>query len=558
MQHEKNQILTGLATLTEQLQRLGELEFMICSGARNLVLSVALTELAQKHNYQVWSHYDERSAGFFMLGRLQASCANQQQKVAVIVATSGTAIAELLPAVIEAHAQQRPMVILSADLPRSFNASGAPQCMPQLQLFDGFIEGKIDIDLTLDEESESWINQLNQAWTGHDVWQLNVRFPETDVEVIHALQQPQWIEALQTQIEPIVAKRASFQVADLMHFVSKDTWRGLVVMLGGIEIEDREEVLAFLKQLKAPVLADVTSGLRGTLGQLELLGGESLLQQNKPGKVLRIGEVPSGRFWRDLEELPKIEVCSITRQHEPGLARENQWIQCESITRVLKGLGDVPPVEDVLDLLPSDRKRQGKLQELLAAYPQSEASWMREVSIFASLGNSWYIGNSLPIRYAALAAQSDVPYEEVRANRGVNGIDGQVATFLGLASSCKSSWAILGDVTTSYDIGAFALAKKLPQDSVAYLVVVNNAGGRIFEQLPFFKALNPQIQEMVLQNPNLDLAALAQLWKLEYTLVHSVDDLETVIESESTGLHILEIRPDAAQSKELSLKLKQI
>mgnify|MGYP000944402272 CR=1 FL=1 len=535
---------------------------MVCSGARNLVLSVALTQVAQENGYQVWSHYDERSAGFFMLGRLQASYANQANKVGVIVATSGTAIAELLPAVIEAHTQQRPLIILSADLPRSYNDSGAPQCMPQLQLFDGFIEGKIDIDLTLNESPDEWVQQLEENWSGHDVWQLNVRFPETDIKVIEALQ----TEELRGLLSPdlgdadskIALKRQPFQVADLMHFLEQDTWRGLVVMLGGLEVEDRAEVLAFLKQLKAPVLADVTSGLRGALGALELLGGESIVQQHKPGKILRIGEVPSGRFWRDLEELPKVKVSSITRQHEPGLARESQWIQCTSITRVLKGLGDVEAVDDVLDLLPQDRKRQGKLQELLAAYPQSEASWMREVSIFASLGNSWYLGNSLPIRYAALTAQSDVCYEEVRANRGVNGIDGQVATFLGLASSCDASWAVLGDVTTSYDVGAFALAKKLPQDSVAYLVVMNNSGGRIFEQLPFFKGLSPQVQEMILQNPELDLSALAQLWKAHYKLVNAPEDLEAVVESELTGLHIIEIRPDASQSKELSLRLKQL
>jgi len=558
LHNQEQQILTGLATLTQQLQRLGELELMVCSGARNLVLSVALTQVAEQKGYQVWSHYDERSAGFFMLGRLQASYASESNKVAVIVATSGTAIAELLPAVIEAHAQQRPLIILSADLPRSYDASGAPQCMPQLELFDGFIEGKIDIDLTLDESPQEWIHQLESQWSSHDVWQLNVRFPETKVKVIEALQAPAWRESLNLDLEVIAPKRQPFQVADLMRFLEEDTWRGLVVMLGGLEIEDRAEVLAFLKQLKAPVIADVTSGLRGALGQLEILGGESILQQNKPGKILRIGEVPSGRFWRDLEELPKVKVFSITRQHEPGLARENQWIQSSSITRVLKGLGDVKALEDVLDLLPQDRKRQGKLQELLSAYPQSEVAWMREISIFSSLGNSWYIGNSLPIRNAALAAQSDVCYEEVRANRGVNGIDGQVATFLGLASSCEASWGVLGDVTTSYDVGAFALAKKLPQDAVAYLVVMNNSGGRIFEQLPFFKVLNPQVQEMILQNPEIDLSALAQLWKLHYTLVNTAEDLENLVESQKTGLHIIEIRPDESQSKALSQRLKQL
>ena len=111
-------------------------------------------------------------------------------------------------------------------------------------------------------------------------------------------------------------------VADLARWLRHELFRGLAVIVGGLEPAEREEVFHFCQALGAPVVADAASGLREALGRLSLPDGDRLLAWRKPGKILRLGEVPSGRFWRDLEQFPEIAVWSVCRNGLPGLARE--------------------------------------------------------------------------------------------------------------------------------------------------------------------------------------------------------------------------------------------
>ncbi|HAO96568.1 MAG TPA: 2-succinyl-5-enolpyruvyl-6-hydroxy-3-cyclohexene-1-carboxylic-acid synthase, partial [Verrucomicrobiales bacterium] len=122
----------------EACLRRGVREFVVCAGARNLSLVLAVIRC---EGTKVWSHFEERSAAFFALGRIRKSGA----PVAVIT-TSGTAVAELMPAVIEAHYQQRPLIVITGDRPPRYRASGAPQTIEQVGLFGNYVEGCNDIN----------------------------------------------------------------------------------------------------------------------------------------------------------------------------------------------------------------------------------------------------------------------------------------------------------------------------------------------------------------------------------------------------------------------------
>jgi len=98
---------------------------------------------------------------------------------------------------------------------------------------------------------------------------------------------------------------------------------------------------------------------------------ESGLREEPPGRVLRLGEVPVGRFWRDLEDLPEVGVLSICRNGLPGLARESEVIQGE-VDRVLRGFGDAEELGDIRDDFPAARTRFARMEEVLEAYPDSE------------------------------------------------------------------------------------------------------------------------------------------------------------------------------------------
>ncbi len=146
-------------------------EYVVCAGARNLGLVVALTEYAEHEEagaIRVFSHFEERAAGFFALGRAMdtgAPCA--------VVTTSGTAVAELLPAVMEAHYQKRPLVVISADRPIRFRGTGAPQAVEQVEIFGKYVERCEDID---------WQDDLTlfDGWSGLAPWQLNICLEEDE------------------------------------------------------------------------------------------------------------------------------------------------------------------------------------------------------------------------------------------------------------------------------------------------------------------------------------------------------------------------------------------
>ena len=105
----------------------GICEWVVCPGARNMAL---LQVLAAAEDLVQWTHFDERSAAFFALGRIQ-----DMGLPAAVVTTSGTAAAELLPAVVEAYYQRRPLLLLTADRPADYRGSAAPQAIEQADMF---------------------------------------------------------------------------------------------------------------------------------------------------------------------------------------------------------------------------------------------------------------------------------------------------------------------------------------------------------------------------------------------------------------------------------------
>lgn len=504
----------GTATI-EACLKAGVREYVVCAGARNLSL---VETLISSDEAVIWSHFEERSAGFFALGRTMDS-----REPCAVVTTSGTAVAELLPAVIEAHYQGRPLVLITADRPEEFRGTGAPQAIDQVGIFNQYVEACMEAD-SADEVDLA-------EWTGRAPLHINVCLEEDEVA-----------RPVSVELGQFVRKKENFEVHSLVHFFEK-FWAGLVVCLGGIEPEDREEVFGFLKEIKVPVIADPTSGLRELLGPLVVANPEVLLKHSKPSLVLRIGEVPVGRFWRDLEKNKDIDVLSITRTGFSGLARESSVIHGD-VARVLAGLGEVGELGDALDILRESRRRWGQIDQLLESYPDSEPGMIRMLSVYATVAESLYLGNSLPIREWSEFAQREYPIEHIRANRGANGIDGQLSTWIGLTHGLDDAWCVLGDLTTLYDMSAPVLLDGC-EGKRRVIVIINNGGGRIFERLPRVKKMSEPTQEIVANTHQFHFQKWAEMWGMDYQRVDSADLLE--IEGGEKPF-VVELLPDQTQT----------
>lgn len=525
----------AVATVAACLRH-GVREFVVCGGARNAALVEVLAQAEAAGHATVRRHFEERSAGFFALGRTMHGppCA--------VVTTSGTAVAELLPAVVEARYQGRPLVLVTADRPARFRHSGAPQCIVQPGIF-GRYAGRGE-----------WAD-----WDRRSPWHVNVELEE-DFEVgkIGDLQpsgagiaaKPEDPDRPSTPATGAPRELAPhpqwprLSVAGLARWLKDEVYRGLVVMVGELEPDDREDVYHFIHDLRVPVVAEATSGLREVLGALVLADPDRQLRETPPGKVLRIGAVPSGRFWRDLEELPETEVWNLTRSGWPGLARPSHTTDA-AIAAAIRALGDIGVVDDALDLLEGNSRRAAEIDELLEAYPDSEPGMLRTLSTYAALGSGVFLGNSQPIREWNLFAQWDQPIPEVRANRGANGIDGQISTWLGWSAARQDAWCVVGDLTALYDLAAPALLGQVERRG-RVLAVVNNGGGQIFSRVPRLAKMGGRGRELMLNAHDLSLEGWAAMWGMDYLRIAAQDDFDA-LEPGAQPL-LVELRPSAKET----------
>jgi len=494
--------------------RAGVCEFVVCAGARNAALIEALARAESAGRVRLWRHFEERSAGFFALGRTLETgvpCA--------VVTTSGTAAAELLPAVIEAHYQARPVVAITADRPAAYRGSGAPQAIEQAGLYGVY----------------AWQGDFAD-WDGKRPLHLNVEFEEEF--------EPGAEDFSQVGAEPFVPAKERIDVAALARWLREDFYRGIVILIGGLEPDEQEEVFHFCKDFGAPVVAEATSGLREALQGLAIHDADRVLRARPPGKILRLGDVPSGRIWRDLEDLPQVAVWSVCRNGLPGLARECQ-VTRGPLGRVIPALGALDPAGDALDLLVGASGRAARAEELLECYPDSEPALIRVLSHYAALGGGVFLGNSLPIREWNQFAQWTRPVRSVRANRGANGIDGQISTWLGWTAEVSETWAVVGDLTALYDLAAPFVLGQINRDG-RVLAVINNGGGKIFERLPRLQAMSPRAAECMTNPQAVDLAGLATLWGMAHLRVRRPDDLDAFEPGGPPTL--LEGVPDAGQT----------
>jgi 2-succinyl-5-enolpyruvyl-6-hydroxy-3-cyclohexene-1-carboxylate synthase len=140
------------------------------------------------------------------------------------------------------------------------------------------------------------------------------------------------------------------------------------------------------------------------------------------------------------------------------------------------------------------------------------------------------------------------PVPSVRANRGANGIDGQISTWLGWSAEVTETWAVVGDLTALYDLAAaFVLGQIESRGRV--LAVINNGGGKIFGRLPRLNSMSPRAIEWMLNPQSADLAGVATLWGMQHLRIRTPDDFDGFCETSETTT-LLEIIPDPGQTQQ--------
>lgn len=493
----------SLATnLVSELVRQGVGHFVVCAGARNAPL---VKVLHGWNGIEVMDTFEERAAGFFALGKIKS----HGQPVAVVT-TSGTAVAELMPAAIEAYYSGLALILITADRPKDYRGSGAPQAIEQVGIFGPYASPIYDIDEV--EQTSQIIISVERPT------HINVCFNEP---------------LLDNEIEKLSISKGQ---SSLTASVDKNP----LMILGGLSEKNRSAVAEALSLWKRPIYIESISGLRGNkkLAELQLNSFISQLEAKNFktyfDSIIRIGSVPSLRIWRDLEDtLKDVPVLSFAECDFSGLGRENHRagsLQDFLSLSVTEHQQTQLKPDHKFDLQELNRQKKELLNRTLLQHPLSEPGWFRWLSQKIAIDAKVFLGNSLPIREWDLAEDDQFSHANICANRGANGIDGLIASFLGWSSSESDNWLILGDLSALYDLNSLVLSP-LAQGKNIRIIVINNRGGQIFK--PMFK------DPAFINAHAYEFSHWAKMFGFGYSLWTDQN-----VDLSLQDRHIIEIRPD--------------
>lgn len=488
--------------IVEELIRCGIDYFCISPGSRSTPLVVAA---ARNKNAKTIVCIDERNSAFHALGVTRAS-----RRPAAVITTSGTAAANLYPAIIEASNDNIPMVVLTADRPHELVDTGSNQTIIQPNMFAAFTRWQFDLpcpdELVPPEMLLTTIDQAvyrSKSGSPGPV-HINCRYRKpleptpTKIDESYIKNIKNWTKSnkpFSTYSPPAITASAD-AISDLASIIDQ-TNRGMI-MVGKLNSDQqRRSVLKLIDKLNWPVYADITSGLRLTDCQTNIIRyfDQELLSDDfnkrvKPSTVLHIGHRTTskriGLFFDDHRPDNYIVIKPAPERYDPVHA-VTMHIQAD-IAEACKTLHEkIAPQKqnDYADFFVQKAKHVDTLIEenISSTDLLSEPFIAREISKNIPDGSDLFLSSSMPIRDMDLYSITGRKNITVAANRGVSGIDGVISTASGFAAAKETLTTLLiGDLAFIHDINALAVLKSLKVPVIA--IVVNNHGGGIFHFLP--------------------------------------------------------------------------
>jgi 2-succinyl-5-enolpyruvyl-6-hydroxy-3-cyclohexene-1-carboxylate synthase len=500
--------------IAEELARGGVARAVLCPGSRNSPLLFALADVFGRHAF---SHVDERSAAFIAIGAMRAGCG----PVAVCV-TSGSAVANCAPALAEAQAAHLPLIIIAADRPWELHGCGAPQSMPQAGVLRGLVDRELDLGEPSSEDRavralRARVSRLAQG-AGPAV--LNVPLREPLLPPPGPSTPPPGLSTL--AINGRTDRPATRWVSAGSALDLGRIQRGVVI--AGAHADPG--IVHGWSLLGLPIIADAVSGCRHLPNVIHhadaLVSGP--LAADPPDLVLQSGDVPMSRAvyeWLD-------RATGDWLIHE-GDGRDRDWLARASLRTT--GLGAQVRVRAdpawLRQWSDGDRRAATTLAAAMQGEPWGEVLAAHLVCNHPAL-RRLVLANSMSVRHGNLHLLASPERRMVVGNRGVNGIDGQLGTLIGVASAADGPTCLLtGDLATLHDLPALAGLRLAPRGGA--IVVMNNDGGAIFDYLAV--AQHPGYESWVRTPQGLDFAHMVGQFGLMYHRCNARDDLARALDA---------------------------
>ena len=563
--------------IVEEFVRNGITNFCVSPGSRCTPLTAAI---ANHTSVDVCVHFDERGTAFFALGLIRAC-----SKPTVLVATSGTAVANYFPAVVEAAMDRLPLIILTADRPPELRHTGANQTIDQIKIFGDYCRWYFDIPCptqqipleTVLTTIDQAVHRSRRAPAGPVHLNCMYREPflpgrlsklevlidefvstELSTELSSARRQgiTNWHHTRQpytqyAQSDMAVSENTIHQLSELV----RKKPNGLLIV-GRLHCDqDRFAVVNFVKKLGWPTYVDITSGLRFGYTQPNIIHYFDLLlhipefsKAFTPEIVLQLGEkITSKRLYQYVKSIPTDHYYLATNDPARNNPEHVQGHQLETdLAKFCQELSKTLPDTSAGDFRSILNQFSGKIDKILDRQIDSECAITepavaRLISEHIPGGTGLFIASSMPVRDMDLFAAANGKPVTIGTNRGASGIDGTIASAVGFAKGIKRPVTLfIGDLAFLHDLNSLALVKSVKVQLI--IIVVNNNGGGIFSFLPI--ATHSAIFEKYFGTPhNLSFQRAAELFGFSYSHPHDRESFihayrDAVIANESTLIEV--------------------
>ncbi|TQM82385.1 2-succinyl-5-enolpyruvyl-6-hydroxy-3-cyclohexene-1-carboxylate synthase [Saccharothrix saharensis] len=522
--------------LVDELIRNDVRHVVLSPGSRNAPLSFALHEAAAAGRLTLHVRVDERTAGFLALGLAKGG-----GEVTAVTCTSGTAVANLHPAMLEAAHANVPVIALTADRPVELYRTGASQTVDQQRIF-GTDTLQFPIAERRDNQNGLWRSLVCRAVsTARERGPVHVNVPFREPLVPDG--DDDWPESLDGRPFDMPWTRTAHRTTTSTSAADHLGPRTLVIVGDtGHDLSDLAERAGW------PVIAEPTgNGLRH--GALLLNAGE-LPEHLRPQAVVVVGRATLSRgVSRLLARTPVVHVLSDDLDWPDA-----QFTATHTSTDLVLGEHDVD--DDWLTAWQhADKAVADVVDDLLA-----HESWPTGLHVARDLvaalppGANLFLGSSNPVRDVDLVAE---PRRDVRtyANRGVAGIDGSVSTAAGIALTRGPTYALIGDLTFLHDANGLLIGPGEPRPDLT-VVVLNDDGGGIFALLEQGAKEHERTFERVFGTPHgVDLESLCAAHHVPHTEARTAEELRRAL-GRPSGIRVVEVRAERHGLRDLHGRLK--
>jgi len=565
--------LACATALVDALAARGLHDACVSPGSRSTPLALALS---RDERIRLHVHLDERGAAFFALGLAEATGAP-----VALACTSGTATAEYFPAIVEASQARVPLIVLTADRPPRLRGTGANQTIDQRELYGRYARAYLEppVPATL-EDADAWFDvglRASEAATGARAGPVQANCPFEEPLVPEEMN-ASWTRRVAPDAPGRTLDSDAARVA-LRAFLDDAQGRHGVITLGGGRAPETLSLLSLGATLGWPVLAEPLSGLRldaGGAGRALaagqfLIGDSDWLSAHRPEVVLQVGTTPTTRATQRLVGATDSLVV-LDREHlnpDPeGRAARRIAVEPEQFAALAWDERDAFSIEATHGWAgawrEADLVARHAVDLLLDAWDEPfEGRIARDVASFLPHGGSLVVGSSTPVRDLDLFMTLRRPPRiwtapdlvRIVGNRGASGIDGLVATTLGVAAgSSGPTFALLGELSFLYDASTLLWSSRLGMDAV--FVVLANGGGQIFSMLD--QASLPEHEALFTTPHPASIEALCVAAHAGHSWVERARELVPALERAARigGVQVVEVTIDAKRDRARRAELR--